>query len=70
MFENDNKKLKELQDKGIYAIYIHTKSNVNDAGELNDIFLREITSTTTINEKKYSLSVNKDQRFRLELEVK
>lgn len=57
-------------DKGIYAIYIHTKSNVNDAGELNDIFLREITSTTTVNDKKYSISVNKDQRFRLELEVK
>ena len=57
-------------EKGTYAIYIHTKSNVNDAGELNDIFLREITSTTTIGEKKYSISTNKDKRFRLELEVK
>lgn len=57
-------------EKGTYAIYIHTKSNVNDAGELNDVFLREITSTTTIGEKKYSISVNKDKRFRLELEVK
>ena len=57
-------------EKGIYSIYIHTKSNVNDAGELNDIFLREISSTTVIGEKKYSLRVNKDQRFRLELEVK
>jgi len=55
---------------GTYAIYIHTKSNVNDAGELNDIFLREISSTTTIGEKKYFISANKAKRFRLELEVK
>lgn len=57
-------------EKGVYAIYIHTKSNVNDAGELNDIFLREITSTTTSGEKKYSIKTNKDKRFRLELEIK
>ena len=55
---------------GTYAIYIHTKSNVNDAGELNDIFLREIISTTSIGEKKYFIRTNKDKRFRLELEVK
>lgn len=55
---------------GTYAIYIHTKSNVNDAGELNDIFLREITSSFVINEKKFSLNVNSNQRFRLELQVK
>jgi len=61
--------LKDLE-KGTYAIYIHTKSNVDDAGELNDIFLREITSSTTIDGKKYTLKANKNQRFRLELSVK
>ena len=59
-----------LLEKGTYAIYIKTTSNISDAGELNDIFLRNITSTTTNGEKKYSISVNKNQRFRLELEVK
>lgn len=61
--------LSELE-KGTYSIYIHTKSNVDDAGELNDIFLREITSSTTIDDKIYTLKVNKDKRFRLELSVK
>lgn len=59
-----------LLEKGTYAIYIKTTSNISDAGELNDIFLRDITSATTSGEKKYSIRVNKDQRFRLELEVK
>lgn len=61
--------LSELQ-VGTYAIYIHTKSNVDDAFELNDIFLRDINSTTTINDKTYSININKDSRFRLELIVK
>lgn len=61
--------LSELE-KGTYAIYIKTESNVSDYGELNDIFLREISSTTTSGDKKYSIKVNKNQRFRLELEVK
>lgn len=61
--------LSELE-KGTYAIYIKTESNISDYGELNDIFVREISSSTTIGDKKYSISVNKDQRFRLELEVK
>ena len=56
-------------EKGTYAIYINTKTNINDYGELNDIFLRDINSTMNINDKKYSLKVNKDQRFRLELIV-
>lgn len=55
---------------GTYAIYIHTKSNVDDAFELNDIFLRDINTTTKINDKTYSIKVNKDARFRLELIVK
>lgn len=57
-------------DVGTYAIYIYTQSNVSDYGELNDVFLRDINSNMTINGKKYSIKVNKDQRFRLELEVK
>ena len=57
-------------NKGTYAIYIETKTNVEDYGELNDIFQREITSTMTYNDKTYSLKINENQRFRLELEVK
>lgn len=56
-------------DKGIYSIYIKTKSNIEDASELNDIFARAIESTMSINDKNYSLIVNKNQRFRLELAV-
>ena len=57
-------------NKGTYAIYIETKTNVEDYGELNDIFQREITSTMTYNDKTYSIKINENQRFRLELEVK
>ena len=63
-FKN-NIDLKELE-KGTYAIYIKTESNVIDYGELNDIFER----TITLKDNNYSLKVNKNQRFRLELEVK
>ena len=56
-------------EKGTYAIYIHTIANVDDASELNDIFARSINSKMTINGKNYSLKVNKDQRFRIELVV-
>jgi len=57
--------LSELKS-GKYAIYIETKSNISDYGELNDIFTRTIESDNT----KYSIKVNKNQRFRLELTVK
>ena len=57
--------LSELE-KGTYAIYIKTNTNVKDYGELNDIFMRDIKLT----DNNYSLRVNKNQRFRLELEVK
>lgn len=53
-------------EKGTYAIYIRTNSNVKDYGELNDIFERAIKVTDT----NYSLKINKNQRFRIELEVK
>lgn len=57
-------------NKGTYAIYIETKTNVEDYGELNDIFQRQIMSTMSCNDKTYSLKINENQRFRLELEVK
>lgn len=57
-------------NKGTYAIYIETKTNVEDYGELNDIFQREITSTMSCNDKTYSLKINENQRFRVELEIK
>ena len=60
--------LKELE-KGTYAIYIKTESNVSDYGELNDIFERKISTTTKIDDKNYSIKINKNQRFRLELVV-
>lgn len=66
---NNSIDLKDLE-KGTYAIYIHTKSNVDDAAELTDIFLREINSTMKIDEKNYSIKLNNNIRFRLELEVK
>ena len=62
---NNNIDLSELE-KGTYAIYIKTETNISDYGELNDIFLRHIK----VSDSNYSLSVNKNQRFRLELEVK
>ena len=63
-FKN-NIDLKELE-KGNYAIYIKTDTNISDYGELNDIFDRVIKSS----DSNYSLKVNKNQRFRLELQVK
>ena len=56
--------------KGNYAIYIKTKSNVEDYDELNDIFSRDITTSMTSDDKIYNLSINDSQRFRLELTVK
>lgn len=66
---NKNINISELE-KGNYAIYIKTVSNVEDYGELIDIFGREISTNMTINDKSYSLKINDNQRFRLELCVK
>lgn len=54
-----------------YVIYIRTKTgNIDDYGELNDIFLKSTDNIkTTINNKEYSIHLNKDLRFRLELNV-
>lgn len=56
-------------EKGVYVIYIANIANINDFAELNDIFNKKITSTTTLNGKKYSLKVNADARYRIELIV-
>ncbi|MDD2378217.1 MAG: DUF5011 domain-containing protein, partial [Bacilli bacterium] len=70
-FNTDNKVDVTNIPVGKYKIYIKTKTgNVEDHGELNDIFLKNIVSTTEINNKTYSISLNKNARFRLELNVK
>ena len=56
--------------KGEYAIYISTISNVKDYGELTELLGKDLSKiTATINNKKYSFSVNKDKRYRIELKV-
>ncbi len=67
-FETTNVDVSSLE-KGTYVIYIATKSNVSDYGELQDIFNNKIKATTTINGKNYSLQVNKEKRYRIELKV-
>jgi beta-N-acetylglucosaminidase/N-acetylmuramoyl-L-alanine amidase len=56
--------------EGRYAIYIKTKSgSVEDYGELNDIFVRELNKQITLGNKIYKVELNKDKRMRLELVV-
>ena len=56
---------------GKYIIYIRTKTgNVDDYGELNDIFLKSTDNIkATINNKVYTVHLNKNLRFRIELHV-
>ena len=62
--------LKDLP-KGNYAIYISTVSNISDYSELNDILEKDISKVTAnINNKNYSFTVNKNKRYRIELNVK
>lgn len=57
--------------KGHYAIYISNKANISDYGELNELLQRDLSKVqTTINNKNYSFTVNKDLRYRIELEIK
>lgn len=67
-FETTNLDISNLK-VGTYSIYISTSSNLSDFGELQDIFLRKITATKTINNKKYSLKVDKENRYRILLVV-
>ena len=56
-------------DKGTYTLSIYTKtSNAENYDELTDKF-RMINSTTTINNRKYTVKYNKDRSNRIELIV-
>lgn len=66
---NNSINISELE-KGTYAIYIKTVSNIEDYDELTDIFGRSIDTTMSINDKNYSFKINDNQRFRIELYVK
>ncbi len=57
-------------EKGTYAIYISTSSNVSDFGELRDIFSRNIKTTWESDGKTYSFHVVREKRYRVELVVK
>lgn len=55
---------------GKYSINIKTKSgSTDDYFELNDIFDRDLPNSTIINNKTMSLSLNKEKRYRIELNV-
>ena len=57
-------------EKGEYTIYISTKSNVSDYGELTELLFRDLSKVVlNKNNKKYSFRVNKDLRYRVELIV-
>lgn len=56
-------------EKGIYVIYICNEANINDFAELNDIFGKAINAKTTVDGKQYSLRINADLRYRIELVV-
>lgn len=56
--------------KGNYIIYLRSSVDGNDDfGELQDIFIK-VNQTVKINDKTYTLSVNKNARYRIELNVK
>lgn len=56
--------------KGKYAIYISNKANISDFGELNELLQRDVSNEKLqINNKEYSFTVNKDKRYRIELNV-
>ncbi|MBQ6817530.1 MAG: glucosaminidase domain-containing protein [Bacilli bacterium] len=57
--------------KGTYAIYIHTISGngIDDYGELSDSFIRPLEAQSTSNGIMYSIKLNKDKRYRLELVI-
>ncbi len=56
--------------KGNYAIYIRTKSNVEDFGELTELLLRKVDDVKwKYQDKSYSFKIRDDLRYRIELEV-
>ena len=57
-------------EKGVYAIYITTSSNISDYGELTELLFRSLDDVKlTTNGKNYSFRINKDLRYRIELIV-
>lgn len=65
--------------EGDYVVYIRTKSGtVDDYGELNDIFLRNIANPSVstvitsviVGDRSYTVSLNKNARYRLELNIR
>lgn len=57
---------------GDYIIYIQTISGkTNDFGELNDIFIKNLSNlSTTFDSKKVTFSLNIEKRFRIEMQIK
>ena len=56
--------------KGKYVIYISNSANIKDYGELNEVLLRDVSKIkATINQKEYQFLVNKNQRYRIELNI-
>ena len=56
--------------EGTYVIYISTKSNINDILELTEKLGRNLNNVTkTINNKKYSFTINKSRDNRIEMTV-
>ena len=56
-------------EKGTYSILVYTKtSDAEDYGELSDMF-ESIKETTTINNKKYTITYNKNKQDRIEIIV-
>lgn len=56
---------------GDYIIYVQTMAgSTNDFGELNDIFIKNLSNITSIFEnKKITFSLNIEKRFRIEMHI-
>ncbi len=56
---------------GDYIIYIQTKvGNIDDFGELNDIFMKDLKNvTSTFDNKKVTFNLNTSKRFRIEMKI-
>ena len=57
-------------EEGTYVIYIATKSNISDINEFTEKLGRSLDNVSkTINNKKYSFTINKDRGNRIEMTV-
>ncbi|MEG1647524.1 MAG: DUF5011 domain-containing protein [Bacilli bacterium] len=67
-FDTNNIDLKNLP-VGQYSIYFRTISGIiDDYGELYDLFLKA-NNSVLFDHRRYTLSVNKEKRFRVELNI-